>query len=74
MTLSFLIRVWLCPKEENPKVADTNLGKAEGHRIRVVILRDKNGSHKVSEFVAQTIYHHNQQDQTGNQGLQRMMR
>lgn len=57
-----------------PKVADTNLSEAEGHGIWVVVLRDKNGSHKVSEFVSQPINNHKQQAEAGNQGLQEMMR
>ncbi|KAA8583636.1 hypothetical protein FQN60_014844, partial [Etheostoma spectabile] len=46
------------------------MGKAESHCIGVVVLRDEDADHKVSEFVRKAVYHHDYQAQGGNQGLQ----
>lgn len=58
---------------ETSQVKDTNLGKAESHCIWVVVLRDEDASHKVSEFVSQTVNHCDHQTQGGHQGLQHMI-
>lgn len=50
-------------------VEGTNLSKAESHRVWVVILRDKDVNHKMSQFVSQAIYHHEQQKEGGKQRL-----
>lgn len=59
---------------EISQTAGTNLGKAESHCIGVVVLRDEDGDHKVSEFVRKAVYHHDHQAQSGYQGLQCMIR
>lgn len=55
-------------------IKGTNLGKADSHCIRVVVLRDEDAGHKVSESVSQGIYHHDHQAEGGNQGLQCVIR